>query len=297
MRLFSFSLFVGLFILCSCRQNPPINTSLTQPHTETVDVENEAELLYPFAYPGYPVKLISAHRGGGMIDGYPENCLESAQFLVHKTGCWLEVDVRVTKDGELVLMHDASLDRTTTGTGRLADNTWDQLSQLLLKDQNGQVTSFRPVRLIDFLEWNETEGQTVLTLDVKQDVDYEDLLAVLRKADQIDNVIVITYSLSQAKALRRINNDIVINVPIRGLKEWDRFRDSGLSTDKIVAWTGTIRSPKELYDLLHDHGMLTVFGTLGNIDKQAERRGYNIYQEIYDSGADVISTDRPLAFK
>jgi glycerophosphoryl diester phosphodiesterase len=45
-----------------------------------------------------------------------------------------EIDPRITKDSVVVLMHDATLDRTTTGTGRVADHTWAELQQLRLKD-------------------------------------------------------------------------------------------------------------------------------------------------------------------
>lgn len=55
----------------------------------------------------------------------------------------LEIDVWPTKDGELVLMHDATIDRTTTGSGKVSDLTYAELQQYYLKDANGKATNHR----------------------------------------------------------------------------------------------------------------------------------------------------------
>ncbi len=76
-----------------------------------------------FSYqPGTPAN-ISVHRGGGDLAGYPENCLESFQYLSKQIGTparpvVIECDIDLTKDSVLVMMHDATLNRTTTGTGK-----------------------------------------------------------------------------------------------------------------------------------------------------------------------------------
>lgn len=64
-------------------------------------------------------RLVIAHRGNGA--GAPENTLEALQQAVALGADAIEFDVRVTRDGVAVLLHDATLDRTTSGRGRLAD--------------------------------------------------------------------------------------------------------------------------------------------------------------------------------
>ena len=282
------SLFLFLLLIVSSCRTSPADHATVQANDVTSSVS------YPFAASDNKVKQISAHRGGGDISGYPENCLESIKYIDEQVGAWMEIDIRETKDGQLILMHDASLDRTTSGFGKVASKAYDEIKQLTLKDNEGRMTDYHPPLLRDVLEWNEREGKTVLNLDIKQDVDYKDVLRLVKETNQMDNVIAIVYTLGQAKAMRRLNDDIVISLPVRNLQEWERLSNSDLPIKNLIAFTGTIRSDKKLYDILHTEGLLTIFGTMGNIDRQAAARGPKVYEQLYDDGADILSTDRPL---
>ena len=70
-------------------------------------------------------RLVIAHRGDSISGG--ENTLEALRRAADIGADALEFDVRMTKDGVAVLMHDATLDRTTSGRGRVSDYTYDQL--------------------------------------------------------------------------------------------------------------------------------------------------------------------------
>ena len=63
--------------------------------------------------------IVVAHRADWR--NYPENSLEAIQSAIDMGVDMLEIDVQRTKDGVLMLMHDHNLDRTTTGTGNIAD--------------------------------------------------------------------------------------------------------------------------------------------------------------------------------
>lgn len=76
----------------------------------------------------WPYPRIFAHRGGGSLA--PENTL-SAIRLGQKLGFkGHEFDVKLSKDGVAILLHDETVERTTTGAGRAADLTWSELLQL-----------------------------------------------------------------------------------------------------------------------------------------------------------------------
>ncbi|MDX1494490.1 MAG: glycerophosphodiester phosphodiesterase [Longimicrobiales bacterium] len=76
---------------------------------------------------GAPVFV--AHRGGSGLA--PENTLAAFRSAVEDWGVdMLELDVRLTADGEVVVIHDETVDRTTDGTGRVADHTLAQLKEL-----------------------------------------------------------------------------------------------------------------------------------------------------------------------
>lgn len=72
--------------------------------------------------------LAIAHRGGAGL--WPENTLFAFQNAVRIGVDALEFDVHATSDGELVVIHDATVDRTTDGSGRVDELTWDALREL-----------------------------------------------------------------------------------------------------------------------------------------------------------------------
>ncbi len=71
---------------------------------------------------------VIAHRGAGMTA--PENTLASVRHAAEQGAKWIEIDVKITYDGVPILMHDETLDRTTDGTGLVAETTWEQMREL-----------------------------------------------------------------------------------------------------------------------------------------------------------------------
>jgi len=69
-----------------------------------------------------------AHRG--FSARYPENTIAAFRAALELGCTWLETDVRRTPDGVLVLLHDATVNRTTNGTGAVAELSWEEVSRL-----------------------------------------------------------------------------------------------------------------------------------------------------------------------
>lgn len=69
-----------------------------------------------------------AHRGHSIA--YPENTLEAYRKAIELGVEMIECDVNITRDGKLVMMHDSTLDRTTNGSGRVSDSTWEEIQML-----------------------------------------------------------------------------------------------------------------------------------------------------------------------
>mgnify|MGYP002303274396 CR=1 FL=1 len=82
--------------------------------------------------------LVVAHRGNWSIA--PENSLAAIDSAIRMKVDIVEIDIRKTKDGQLVLMHDDTVDRTTNGTGKVKDKTLAEIKQLRLKDKDGRLT-------------------------------------------------------------------------------------------------------------------------------------------------------------
>jgi glycerophosphoryl diester phosphodiesterase len=88
---------------------------------------------WPRPRPGHPYlagsPLLIAHRGGAGLA--PENTLAAFRNAVDSWGAdILEMDVRCTRDGVVVVVHDETVDRTTDGTGRVRDLTWAEVRDL-----------------------------------------------------------------------------------------------------------------------------------------------------------------------
>src|SRR5574342_839110 len=82
--------------------------------------------------------LLAAHRGGALL--WPENSLLAFRSALALGADFIEFDVHLSRDGEVVVIHDPTLGRTTTGSGPVKDRTVAELRALRLKDRTGAVT-------------------------------------------------------------------------------------------------------------------------------------------------------------
>lgn len=103
---------------------------------------------------------VAAHRG--WKTKYPENTLEAFKAAFTLDVDQLETDVRVTRDGELVLIHDATVDRTTNGSGKVCDMTLAELKALNAGDGAKIPT------LIEFMELVKNHPTITLDIELKE---------------------------------------------------------------------------------------------------------------------------------
>jgi len=105
--------------------------------------------------------LVGAHRGDWRNE--PENSIPAMQRCIDLGLDIVETDLRKTSDGHLIIMHDKTLDRTTTGTGKVSDHTLDEIRKLYLKNPLGIVTRQRVPTLEEMLAL--TRGKALIFLD------------------------------------------------------------------------------------------------------------------------------------
>ena len=129
--------------------------------------------------------LVVAHRGDWR--NACENSIEAIIGAIKAGADIVEIDLRKTKDGELILMHDDTLDRTTTGTGKVGEHTWVELKGLYLRNGCHIKTIYRIPTLREALL--ATKGRVMLNLD--KAFDYFDLVYnLLKETGTIDQVII-----------------------------------------------------------------------------------------------------------
>ena len=234
--------------------------------------------------------LVSAHRGGPAA-GFPENCLATFDRTARLMPVIIECDAQLTKDSVLVMMHDQTLDRTTNGTGNLANLTLAQLQKLFLRDNAGTLTTYRIPTLGAVLNW--ARNKAILTLDSKQDLPPARLVAAVRRAKAEGYAAIITYSIEAAQQYHRLAPDLLISTTVRNEGDFQRLAASGIPFDRILAFVGVSEPTPALYQLLHDQGITCILGTMGNLDRKAAARATNVYAELIANGADILATDRP----
>ncbi|WP_407556779.1 glycerophosphodiester phosphodiesterase family protein [Winogradskyella sp. 4-2091] len=280
--------FLYLLLICavfSCKQG-------TEQKTISETKASNLLQLFKASHSDYP--NISVHRGGKGLLNYPENCLETIKYINDSIYAIYEVDVAQTKDGQLVLLHDKSIDRTTNGSGKVGDLTYAELKQFNLVDDFGNETEFKIPLFSEVLSWCE-ENNVVLTVDIKKTVSQETVIDEIKKQAAEDVTIIITYNIDQAKTAYQLAPDLLLSVSARNDEEFDRLLKTEIPTDNMLAFTGTRLSDASLFKRLHDYNIVCMLGTLGNLDKRAEARGDDIYMEWKALGADVLATDRPFA--
>ena len=245
---------------------------------------------------------ISAHRAVSALD-QPENSIAAIEATGRAIpNAILELDAVLTKDRHLVLMHDDTMDRTTTGRGRVADLTLAQVKQARLKASNGALTRAAPPTLGEALDAAGRVG-AIASIDLKP-ADGETTVDLARAViDQVrqsragNRVILITYNDADARAVAAMAPEMMISAGLSGVEDL-----SGLDPAQILAWTGTREERPALWRALREAGVEVQFGTLGaegvrRDDRYAADGDVSEYRDLVRQGVTVIATDTPLAVK
>ena len=146
---------------------------------------------------------VAAHRG--FCERFPENTMPAFVAAAELGVDQIETDVRVTLDGELVLIHDSTVDRTTNGTGKVCEKTLAELRTLDAGSYKGE--EFKGVQIPTFIEFMEYVKQfPTMTLDIelkeyptggREEIAYDVCDRVLKIIDDYgftDRVVINTFS-------------------------------------------------------------------------------------------------------
>jgi glycerophosphoryl diester phosphodiesterase len=258
---------------------------------------NPQDLRELFRYSGEPLHFVSAHRGGAG-QKFPENCIATFENTLQQTFAIMEIDPRYTKDEAIVVHHDATLGRTTTGKGRVAELTLQELKELRLKDTEGIVTEFQIPTLDDVLQW--ARGKTILVLDQK-DVPVEVRARKIEEHRAEAYAMLIVYSFKDARKCYKLNKNIMMEVMIPNRERFYEFDGTGIPWGNIIAFVGhTPQGDNELFQMIHAKGSCCMVGTSRNLDREffvnhASGTGpiEQSYRALLQRGADVIETDLP----
>lgn len=245
---------------------------------------------------------ISAHRAVSAID-QPENSVSAIEATGRAIpNAILELDAALTRDGHLVLMHDETMRRTTTGRGRVRDLTLAQVKQTRLRASNGARTNEAVPTLGEALDAAGRVG-AIASIDLKPAEGGSTIelaravVREVRRSGAAERVILITYAAEDARAVAALAPEMMISAGVKRISDLD-----GLNASQILAWTGTREERPRLWRGLKGRGVEVQFGTLGaegvrRDDLYADDGDVSEYRDLFAQGVTVIATDTPLAVK
>jgi glycerophosphoryl diester phosphodiesterase len=238
-------------------------------------------------------KIVSGHRGT-IEAGLPENSIAAFEAVLRKTSAIFEIDPRYTKDSVAILMHDATLDRTTNGKGKVADYTWDELRKLKLKDQAGNITRFGINTLDEVVKW--AKGKTILNLD-KKDLSLAATAAILKKYNAYSWVWVTVHNIEQAAFYLAQNPEQYMSMHIKDQASLEKFKSAGLPYDRMIVYIGPELkdSNQAMYQFFNNRGVMCMISAAPTYDKlktKAERA--EKYKAIFAEGASILESDLPM---
>jgi glycerophosphoryl diester phosphodiesterase len=248
----------------------------------------------------WPVNL--AHRGASARA--PENTLEAFRLAVEGGAGGLELDVHVTRDGAVVVIHDAAVDRTTDGSGAVAGMTLDELRRLdagyRFSPDGGLTFPYRGrgVKIPTLAEVYEEFPEARVNADIKaaQRGAEEAVLQAIRRSAAEERTLIASTDHAVIRRFRRVSGGRVSTAASR--REIAAFY--ALSRSRLEAFA----SPA--YDALqvpveHRGIRLVTPRFIG----AAHARGVRVdvwtindaaqMRRLLDLGVDVIMTDRPEA--
>ena len=105
--------------------------------------------------------FVAMHRGDWR--NFPENSKGAILSSIRLGADIVELDVQMTKDGRFILNHDNTLNRTTTGKGKVSDLTLEEIKQFKMRDKDGKQTDYDVLTLEEALEL--TRGKILVNID------------------------------------------------------------------------------------------------------------------------------------
>ncbi|MCL2640686.1 MAG: hypothetical protein FWD53_07570 [Phycisphaerales bacterium] len=140
-----------------------------------------------------------AHRGASAYA--PENTLTAFEEAIRLEAKAIEFDLRMTADGVMVALHDETVDRTTSGTGKVAELTWDHVRQLGIPSLSESLAAIAPY------------ARPVV--DVKIELPWDELIATLLRFKLEKSVLIVSRETPWLAAIRKVSRDVPLGLAAR----------------------------------------------------------------------------------
>ena len=235
--------------------------------------------------------MIIGHRGARAYA--PENTVPSFEKGIKCKADMIEFDIRLTKDGHIVVMHDATVDRTTNGTGLVSQLTLKQI-----KDLDAGIwfsPKFKGTKIPTLEEAIAViKGKAKFAIEIKKELHSNEaiekkLIEEILKNNILEDTVVISFNFSSLKRVKEIEPQLQIGFLLsqnddfeQGLKEILRIKGEAIHPPDYSLLNAHLVA--HLVSEAHRKGILV---RLGNPNNKEEMN------KLIKMGVDGISTDFP----
>jgi glycerophosphoryl diester phosphodiesterase len=232
--------------------------------------------------------LVTAHRAAH--DVHPENSMAAIERAIALGVDIIEIDVRLTKDGVPVLMHDDTVDRMTNGKGKVKELGFAQVEQLRLKGSDGKLTDMRVPTLSEALR--AAEGKILIDLDLKTG-DVEPTISRVIETGTLDQSLFFNGNYDFLKRFRTIALDVLV-FPRAHSTEETVAASSAFAPEAIHIDGGFNTNATHKAALASDSRVW--INALGEPDRLvAQGKVKDAIDPLLAHGASIIQTDHPAA--
>ncbi len=269
--------------------------------------QESSQIKFPIQYSIQSLKdspkdkiWVVAHRGDWR--NAPENSIQAIVNSIEMGVDMVEIDVQLTKDGHVVLMHDGTIDRTTNGKGRVKDWTLDSLKMLKLKDGLGIATYHQIPTLEEALEI--CKGKILINIDKGFDL-FNECYELAKKTGTLNQIVLKTGKpLEEVKSKLgdRFNEVAFMPIISAGSEQSLGILEDYLKNYKPIAIEFTIKKGEEgiltKFESYRKQGVHVWVNSLwarlnaGHDDELAASNS-SVYDWYLDNHVNMIQTDRP----
>ncbi|GHE28585.1 glycerophosphodiester phosphodiesterase family protein [Sphingobacterium griseoflavum] len=275
--------------------------------------KNPEEILAALKTPDSTHVLVVAHRGDWR--NAPENSIRAVENVLKMGVEIVEIDVQRTADGELIVMHDKTIDRTTTGKGKIADLHLDSIRRVFLKNGAGMPTQHRVPTLREMMSF--VKGKPILVNLDKAWQDMPQVYHLLKETGAIKQAIFKgNQSVGELRQSIGALVDSITYMPMVWPKDYHIYDTEDTTTpmqfvqDFVLAYRPVAfeviynKEESPVFDvikLLNREGIAVWVNTLwaelcaGHQDDLAIDDPDAHWGWVIRHGADLIQTDRPQA--
>ena len=282
-----------------------ITAVMTSCNNATPSDKRAEEVVREIHNPKSKNVLVISHRGDWR--NYPENSIPAIESVIRMGVDMVEIDVALTSDSVLVLMHDHTIDRCTTGKGKVAEMTYEQLQKHYLKTAHG-VRSSLDLKVPTLREALEVCKDRI-TVNIDKGYNYYDLVLALTEELGVTGQVLIKGNkpLNDIKNKMSQNENNLLYMPIvspsnaNSAKLFEEYiADAKPQLAYEVCWDKMTPEVEECMHKVIEDGSKLWVNTLWNSlcgglsdDVAWESSAEEVYGKIIDMGVTMVQTDRP----